>query len=335
MNSGIQVDLMRVYGNYSLNSFFTSSKGPFTVIVKNVFVKGNASLAVGLNGKITTNTINMDISFDDMSMDFQNLGIMGSVFQGFVNSAPNVVFDTMKPFILAEAYTKIRAEVDANLEKALENQTFPNSISPLDMAIAEARKEVRNMGYDPFKVKNYNHTVGVFGIEMANTWITGVSSFYRVGNVTITIENNTVIIGLQVGTQKLLGATQWEVFIGSGMISRSGQAQFSIQHMKVTMEISQALDTRKRCQMRDLQLELGNIQVRCDGAGTLDYVTELLVNILPNLLRYQIMDAIENPIKNRIQEIMNQINVEQLLKDKIPEFLKHGMNMNLDFDFKI
>lgn len=61
------------------------------------------------------------------------------------------------------------------------------------------------------------------------------------------------------------------------------------------VKLSQAMDTRKRPEIDDIQLDLGNIQVRFDGAGTMDYIIEAGVNILPNLLRYQIMDALENP----------------------------------------
>jgi hypothetical protein len=189
------VDEMIMVGNYSLGSFFSRSQGPFTVILKNVFVQGNATLAVERDGKIRTQDIKMDITFSDMSMDFQNLGFMAAVFQSVMNSASNLVFDAIKPFMLSEAYTKIRVEIDSNLEKAAGDYSFPNSISPLDMAIAEGRKKVRNMGYDPFKIHDYNHTVGVFGMEMTHTWITGVSSFYRVGNITVSMENNTATLG--------------------------------------------------------------------------------------------------------------------------------------------
>lgn len=60
---------------------------------------------------------------------------------------------------------------------------------------------------------------------------------------------------------------------------------------------------------------MGNIQIRFDGLGTVDYAIELGVNILPNLLRYQIMDALEKPIRLKVQEALNGINVEQLLKE--------------------
>lgn len=189
------------------------------------------------------------------------LGFMGSIFQSFVNSAPNLVFDAIKPFMLTEAYTKIRQEINQNIEKISGDHSFPNSITPLDMAIAKARKYVRENGYDPYKVKDYNHTVGIFAVEMSNTWITGVSSFYRVGDIIVALENNTVIIEMQIGTQKIMGTSQWEVSLCSGMITRAGQVEFTIQHIKATFEVSQPLDTRKRPQIRDLQLELGNIQV--------------------------------------------------------------------------
>lgn len=101
----------------------------------------------------------------------------------------------------------------------------------------------------------------------------------------------------------------------------------------MSVVLSQSLDLRNRAKLDDLQLELGNIQVRCDGAGTLDYVLEFVVNILPNLLRYQIMDALENPIKSRIQDMMDKVDVEKVLKEKIVEYERLGVNMNFDLPF--
>lgn len=71
-------------------------------------------------------------------------------------------------------------------------QYFPNSISPFDMAVAEARKQVSDMGYDPYRLKDYSQNVGIFTITSTHTWITGLASFYRMGNITLTMKNNTV-----------------------------------------------------------------------------------------------------------------------------------------------
>uniref|UniRef100_A0A1L8DR22 Putative juvenile hormone binding protein in insects n=1 Tax=Nyssomyia neivai TaxID=330878 RepID=A0A1L8DR22_9DIPT len=331
--AGVQVDKMTLIGNYTLHSLFSRSSGPFTVVLKDVFTVGNVTLGVERDGKIRTQDIQMDSTFADMSMDFQNLGFMGAVFQSFVNSASNLVFDAMKPFMLKEAYEKITTEVDSHLDKAIGDNVLPNSIAPLDMAIAEGRKKIRALGYDPFKVRDYNHTVGMFSMEMTKTWIVGVSSFYRVGNITVSMINNTVTIRTQVGTQQIKGSTQWELSVGNGMISRTGRAQFTVEHIKMTTAMSQSLDVRNRPVIKDLQIELGNIQVRTEGAGTLDYLIEFAVNILPNLLRYQIMDAIENPAKTRVQEELNKIDVEKFIRQKLPEFEKMGLKMDFDFNF--
>lgn len=58
---------------------------------------------------------------------------MGSIFQSFVNSAPTLVFDAIKPLLLSEAYVQIRQEIDLNIERMSGDHRFPNSISPLDM----------------------------------------------------------------------------------------------------------------------------------------------------------------------------------------------------------
>lgn len=65
---------MKVIGDYVMTSLFSKSDGPYTVILRNVCVQGNATLAVNRDGHIEMDDIKMDITFAEMSMDFQNLG---------------------------------------------------------------------------------------------------------------------------------------------------------------------------------------------------------------------------------------------------------------------
>uniref|UniRef100_A0A182VQ84 Hemolymph juvenile hormone binding protein n=1 Tax=Anopheles minimus TaxID=112268 RepID=A0A182VQ84_9DIPT len=332
----ISIDEITVNGNYTMSTFFNRAEGPFTVLMRNVLTKANVSLAVERDGTLRTKDIELDIAFDDMAMDFQNLGFMGSIFQSVVNSASNLVYDTMKPFMLSEAYTKIREEVDTRmLNITVENEfTLPNSISPLDMAIGEMRAIVRSKGLDPFHVPEYNNTAGIFGMQTMHTWISGGSSFYRYGDISVTMQNNSATLGMNVATQRIVGSTQWEISIGRGMLSHAGRAQFTVEHIRVEFQVVQPLDLRKKLKLQDLQLELGNIQVRCDGAGTFDYIIEAAVNILPNLLRYQIMDAIENPLRMRIQEKLDCIDTEALVRKYVKEFETNGLNIDLQ-DFEL
>lgn len=145
-----------------------------------------------------------------------------------------------------------------------------------------------------------------------------------------------------MGTQQIMGASDWEVSLSRGMITRTGHIKFDVEYIRAIFNMSQTLDTRNRPQINDVQLEIGNIQVctkyrnwmlqiyfqfysicvsqiRSDGAGTFDYIIEFVINFLPNLLRYQIMDAIEVPIRAKIQSEFNQINVERLIRSKLPD----------------
>lgn len=125
----------------------------------------------------------------------------------------------------------------------------------------------------------------------------------------------------------------WQVSIAKGMITRAGSLQFTVQHVKVLFRISQPLNLSKKLQINDLQLDLGNIQIRSSGLGTADYLVEFFVNVLPNLLRYQIMDALEKPLMRKIQEFTDKIDVETLVKEKLDEYQKTGtvkMELNVE-----
>lgn len=139
---------------------------------------------------------------------------------------------------------------------------------------------------------------------------------------------------MEVGTQELSGTSNWEVSIAKGMITRGGSVQFTVQHIKVLFEVTQPLDLTKKLQINDLQLDLGNIQVRSSGLGTADYLVEFFVNVMPNLLRYQIMDALEKPMMRKIQEFTDRIDVERLVKEKFKEYRETG-SVKLDLNVEL
>ncbi|XP_026764240.2 uncharacterized protein LOC113522675 isoform X2 [Galleria mellonella] len=325
------IDKLQARGNYTLSTWVNRAQGPFTVDVSGLKIHAKANLGVERDGKLRAQNMNIDIGFTNIAVNFQNLGVLGSIFQGFINSVGPFVFDSIKPYILKEAYTKMRVEINSKLDEVAGDMQFPNSISPLDMIIADARKKVQEMEMDPYKVKDYNTTMSIFSVSLTRTWVIGISSFERVGNITLRIENNTAIADFEIGTQKLEGMTQWEITAVGEVMSRAGTASFSVEYISARIILAQPLDTRNRPQIRDLDLEIGNIQVRCDGAGTLDYIIEAVVNILPNLLRYQIMDAIEGPLQDKIQEELNKINVEETIKQelhKVDEMQEQGFKLS-------
>jgi hypothetical protein len=64
-----------------------------------------------------------------------------------------------------------------------------------------------------------------------------------------------------VGTQEIRGKTSWELAFAKGMITRTGNVQFNVQHIKVSFTLTQPVNLEKRLKINDLQLDLGNIQI--------------------------------------------------------------------------
>ncbi|KAK6643643.1 hypothetical protein RUM43_005153 [Polyplax serrata] len=331
----MSIEQLFIKGQYTMSSWFSRQKGDFNVTLQGVVVKGLASLEVNPNGQLEAQNINMDITFQHIAMNFQNLGFMGSLFQGIINSVGTFLFDSIKPFILSQVNTNVRGDVNKQIMQI--PQRFPNSIPPLDMFISEMRKYVRSKKYDPYKVNNYNSTAGIFSVELTNIWVTGLATFHRVGNITLTMKKNVLYMGTHVGTKQLFGSCQWEVGV-AGLMSRAGSVTFATDYVQVNMTVSQPLDVRKRPSLEDLNLKIGNMQMRVNGAGTADYIMEFVVNVLPNILRYQVVDAIEGPLKVQIQNYLDLIEVEQMIDENLPRMYDlmslNNINSNSnDIDF--
>ncbi|XP_041974216.1 uncharacterized protein LOC121729684 [Aricia agestis] len=317
--AGLAIDHLEAVGNCTISTWISRVNSPYTVNIKGIKVTATANLGVERDGKIRAQDMNIDIAFSNIDMNIANPGMLGGLIQNAVNTMGSVLFDSIKPYVLKEAYVKARTEINNKLDEFSGDMEFPNSISPLDMVISDLRKKVREMNFDPYKVNDYNTSASIFTMTLSNTWLTGISSFHRVGNITLMLVNNTVLADFEIGTQKLEGMTHWEISALNGITSRAGSTSFSVEYISGRIVLGQPLDTRKKPEFRDLDLDVGNIQVRFDGAGTLDYAVEFIINILPNLLRYQIVNALEGPIQDKIQQELNSINVEEMIIDELPK----------------
>lgn len=233
VETALTIKVLDVVGNYTIRSWMSSAKGPFTVKLTDVYVKAIATLKVERSGLLEAQDMDMDITFKGIVMDFKGLGFLASMFQGIINSAGTFIFDSIKPFILREVNTNLRNDVNKQVRKI--PQKFPNSISPFDQLLIDIRHKIREAKYDPYKVNDYNTSVGVFDVYLSHTWLYGLSSIHRVGDITFEIRNKTVHALLEVGTQKMEGTSHWEVSLIAGFMSKTGTVSFSVEYLRVTI----------------------------------------------------------------------------------------------------
>jgi len=107
----VSINKLDIRGLYTLASWLSRSAGDFTVELTDVNVEGIARLEVGADGKLQAQDIDMDLTFEKIDLDFKNLGFLGSVFQGVINSVGAFIFDSIKPFILKEVNTNVRYDI--------------------------------------------------------------------------------------------------------------------------------------------------------------------------------------------------------------------------------
>lgn len=113
----MSIETLDISGLYTLSSWLSSTSGNFTVELKGVKVASVARLEIGQNGKLQTQDIDMDLTFQKMNIDFENLGLLGSFFKSVINSVGILIFDTVKFFVLNQLInTHIRYALSAKYQ---------------------------------------------------------------------------------------------------------------------------------------------------------------------------------------------------------------------------
>ena len=103
-----------------------------------------------------------------------------------------------------------------------------------------------------------------------------------------------------------------------GFLERNGFIRFSVDSLKLRARLAQPLNLSQKPRIEDLDIDLGTLTLRSEGAGSLDYAFELGVNSFPNLFKNIVIDAIERPLMWAIGSQLQELDMEQLVLDNIP-----------------
>lgn len=316
------IDKMQVYvllrmkrlvilGNYTMRSFFKRSSGPFNVTLLDVYSEGSVELRPDGDGMLHATDSEMDMEANDMKIHFKNLG---SMLEGIVSGVGIVLFDSIKPPVLEKVNDIIRNDVNVKIKAA--SKKYVNSVKPVDLAVAEGRRYVKEKGYDPYHLRNYSLKEGDYSLNVTRFVLNGLSRFYRVGNVSLFMDVGTIQVGVHVATQRLTGECEWDVKLGK-FYSRVAYTNLTVDHVQIRASVNQSLDVCKHPVLDRLDIEVGKVKVQMDRKQPLDIIFEYVVNSLPSMIRHVIVDAMEQPIKDKVQEILNSIDVEKIVDDNL------------------
>lgn len=242
-----------------------------------------------------------------------------------MNNVGVFIFNQVKPFVLKEVNSNVKSDLNKMLSSM--KRPFPDSIPPLDLFVAEGRKYAREKGFDPLPVEDYKYTTGLLTVDVTNISLSGLSSFYRTGNVTVSIKNRTIALDSHVATQMLEGKCTWKTSMGQ-FASSYGTTGFTVQFVQVRTKFNQSFDLSHKPNLDLIDVKLGNVQLSMNGLGTIDYILEFLANVFPNVLRFEIVDGIEEILRQRIQTVLGALDVEQLVEKQLVDNLVTAFNDN-------
>lgn len=87
--------------------------------------------------------------------------------------------------------------------------------------------------------------------------------------------------------------------------------------------MNQSININNKPVIDDIDVRLGKIKIKHDGLKSLDFIIESIVNrYIPDILKNLIIDSIEEPLKWKVQEILNhtlvnKYSIDNLLNDKV------------------
>lgn len=312
---------MYIFGNYTLKSWFgRPAAGPFNVTLIDVDAEAAAALEPDSDGHLQATETEMDMQFKDCELDFKNLGFTASMFQGMISSVGSVLFDGIKPFIITEVNNNMKTDVNAQVKEI--TKRLPKMEIPVpDLAVAEGRKYVRRMGYDPYHIADRHLKEGPLNLSITELNVAGLSDFRRVGDIGLQVRGPVLQLAVHVITGQVNGSLNWRYQLGlaRSAYGRAGRSNFSADHIQVRAVVNQTLDIRQKPILDKLDIEVGKVTVLMDRSEPLDFVIETAVNSLPSLLRHIIVDALEEPIKAKVQTILDDVQVEQMIEERLPE----------------
>lgn len=309
----ISLQYFNLNGGYKWPGPFSNSEGDANITMREIEMTLDLFFGISDVGLLSVEP-KMDLEYKDLKLDFTGLTYAHS----FAVSAAETLFSTIEPIIFGKVESKVKALIDQRIEERLQNLTFPDSISPVDFALVKLRMDLKEK-MEPLKLDDQEmHLTWGVTVQVQNIELAGLTTLHRTHEVSAQFIDSVVYVTIQLGTQTLKGGADWSLS-ASLLPAVGGHLSLEIESLAVTVEAQQPANIRSPPTLRKIDIKLGNLAVRSDGDGTFDYLVEVLMNVLPNFLRNQIMDKVEPVIHQRVQKEFNKFDVYRMVMDKLAE----------------
>jgi hypothetical protein len=92
---------------------------------------------------------------------------------------------------------------------------------------------------------------------------------------------------------------------------------FNLDSIAMAVRLQQSVNLDKKPTVDSINLTLGHASIISDGMGAVDYILEMIFNVVPNMFRQRIADAAEYPLSQAIEDELRKLNIEELVEETI------------------
>jgi hypothetical protein len=323
---GLNFSSLRVDGHYSLTGSLTflrlSGQGQFWMTISDAYVSGIIKLNVTEQGRFQVSDVLLDITVDDIQLQFENLfggGAMSSFSNSLLNSLSKVIFDSVKPSIIEELSSTMTLALNEQFSRLPAQPLLVREGvdgSPLDVAFLNSAHQIKEHGLDPLPLPDHSEMVTrqlVFftfhgEIHMENGYLEGLSTLRRTGDVTISYTDNVIEIEASLGFSKLEGGYTWRANLMG--IKRKGGVHFRIKGLDIAVHVHQPNRYNSIPELKSFEIrDIGQVSLDVDGLGSLDFIVEFLGNFITNVFKKQLTEVLQNEIRDIIQENLREVTL--------------------------
>jgi len=113
----------------------------------------------------------------------------------------------------------------------------------------------------------------------------------------------------------MTGKYGWRWTALRGVLSRSGQVDFAIESISLSVRLQQSANLENKPTVESVNMTLGQASIISDGMGAVDYILEMIFNVVPNMFRQRIAEAAEYPVSQAIEDELKKLNIEELVEE--------------------
>lgn len=103
-----------------------------------------------------------------------------------------------------------------------------------------------------------------------------------------------------------------------GVLGRRSQLTFSLDYVNIEIRLQQKTNNSedKIPIVDSVNVTLGPTQLTSNGVfGAVDYILEMIFNVVPNMFRQRIAEAAEYPLTKALEDELMKIDIESFIEE--------------------